>query len=113
MTDRISLRCPQRQIVGNESGLSRSFLVRGTKKAPDCLMGHAILCSNLAEGFLMLTDTAQHVRPFFRWDAIMRPTWPWMLLCGDDRGKTDQQLLKRKQSVIELAVRGHKVNQHR
>ena len=79
---------------------------------PDCLMGDAILSGNLAKGFVLLTDTAHHVWPFFRRDAMQRLMWTWMLLCRDDRENTDQPLLECEQSVIELAVRGHKVNQH-
>jgi hypothetical protein len=45
-------------------------------------------------------------------DAMVRLTWTWMLLCGDDRGKTAKHLLECKQFVIELAVRGYKVDQH-
>lgn len=58
----------------------------------------------------MLTDTAHYVGPFFRWDAMLRLMWTWMLLCGDDRGKTAKQLLECKQSVIELSMRSNKVN---
>ena len=75
-------------------------------------MGYTILSGNLAKRFVMLTDTAHHVWPFFRWDAMMRLTWTRVLLCGDDRGQTAKHVLERKQSVIELAMRGHKVNQH-
>jgi hypothetical protein len=94
----------------NESGLSCSFLARSTKKAPDCLAGDAILSDNLAMGFVVLTHTTYHVRPFFRWDAIVRLTWTWMLLDGDDGGNTTEHLLQCEETVIELAVWGHKVN---
>ena len=75
-------------------------------------MGDTILSGNLAKGFVLLTDTTHHIWPFFRWDSILRLMWTWMLLCGDDRGDSAKQLLECKQSVIELAVRGHKVNEH-
>jgi hypothetical protein len=94
----------------NESGLSCAFLAGSTKKTPDCLAGYAIRSGNLAKRFVMLTHTAYHIRPFFRWDAIVRLTWTWMLLVGDDLGNTAQYLLEGEQSVIELTVRGHKVN---
>ncbi|OLB34571.1 MAG: hypothetical protein AUH05_15565 [Ktedonobacter sp. 13_2_20CM_53_11] len=73
-------------------------------------MGDAIMSGNLAEGFVMLTDTAHHVWPFFCWYALVRLTWTWMLLSGDDRGNTAKQLLQGKQVLKELALRGHKVN---
>jgi len=93
-------------------GLSCSVHARSPQKTPDCLAGHAIISGNLAKGFVVLTDTAHHVRPFFRWDAMVRLTWTWMLLCGDDRGNTAKQLFECEQSSIELAMRGEKVNQH-
>jgi hypothetical protein len=62
-------------------GLSCSFLARSSQKTPDCLMGHAVISGNLAQGFVVLTDTAYHVRPFFSWDGIERLTRSWMLLC--------------------------------
>jgi hypothetical protein len=113
MSDRLSHQASSRTGRGNENGLSRSFLVRITKKAPDCLMGDVILSSNLAEGFLIFTDTTHHLWPFFCWNAIVRLTWASMLLCGDDRGKSAKHVLECKQLVIELSVRGNKVNQHR
>jgi hypothetical protein len=61
---------------------------------------------------VLLTDTAHHVRPFFRWDAIVRLTWTWMLLDGDERGNTTEYVLQCEESVIELAVGGEKVDQH-
>ena len=73
-------------------------------------MGDAIMSGNLAEGFVMLTDTAHHVWPFFCWYALVRLTWTWMLLSGDDGGNTAKQLLQGKQVLKELALRGHKVN---
>ncbi len=75
-------------------------------------MGYAIISSNLAEGFVILTDTEHHVWPCFHWDARARIMWTWMLLCRDDRGNTAKQLLECKQSVIELAMRDNKVNEH-
>jgi hypothetical protein len=92
--------------------LSCSFLATSTKKTPDCLTRHAILSGNLAQGFVVLTDTAHHVGPFFRWDGMLRLMWTWTLLCGDERGKTTQNLLEGEESLIELAVRGEKVDQH-
>ena len=68
------------------------------------------MSGNLAEGFVMLTDTAHHVWPFFCWYALVRLTWTWMLLSGDDRGNAAKQLLQGKQVLKELALRGHKVN---
>ena len=75
-------------------------------------MGHAVISGNLAKGFVMLTDTTHHVWPFFRWDSMLRLMWTWMLLCGDDRGNAAEQLLKCEESLIELAMRGEKVDQH-
>jgi hypothetical protein len=60
----------------------------------------------------MLTDTAHHVGPFFRWDGMVRLTWTWTLLCTDERGNTPQDLLEGKKSLRELAVWGEKVDQH-
>ena len=88
------------------------MLVKRTQKTPDCLMGHAIMSGTPAKGFVLLTDTAHHVRPFFRWNGMVRLTWTWMLLCGYERGKTAKRLLECEQSVIELTVRGNKVDQH-
>ena len=110
MSDRISHQRRHRQAGRNESGLSCSFLATTTKKTPDRLMGDAILSGNLAQGFVLLTDVTHHVWPFFRWDAMLRHMWTWMLLYGDDRGKTAKQLLECKHSEIELAVRGKEVN---
>ena len=70
------------------------------------------MSGNLAEGFVMLTDTAHHVWPFFCWYALVRLTWTWMLLSGDDRGNTAKQLFECEQSSIELAMRFEKVDQH-
>src|SRR6266478_4184511 len=112
MSDHISHKRPQRQARGNESGLSCAFLARSTKKTPDCLAGHAIISGNLAKGFVVLTDTAYHVRPFFCWDGMVRLTWTWILLYDGEKGKTARPLLKREESLRELAVRGEKVDQH-
>ncbi len=43
---------------------------------------------------------------------MVRLTWTRMLLCGDDRGKTAKHLLQCEQSLKELTVWSHKVNQH-
>jgi hypothetical protein len=67
---------------GNEKGLPCSFLARSTKKTPDCLAGHAISSGNLAKRFLVLKNPAHHIQPFFRWNAMLRLMWTWMLLYG-------------------------------
>ena len=110
MSDRLSHQASSRTGRGDESALSRSFLIRSTKKAPDCLMGDTIIRGNLAEGFVMLTDEAYHVWPFFFRYAMVRLTWTWMLLMGDDRGNTAKHLLQCKRPVIELSLRSNKVN---
>jgi hypothetical protein len=74
------------------------------QKAPDCLLGHAILSGNLAKGFVLLMDTAHHVWPFFEWDGMVRLTWTWMLLFGNERRYTAKHLLQCEKSVIELAI---------
>jgi hypothetical protein len=91
-------------------GLSCSFLISSTKKTPYCLPGYAIMSGNLAKGFMILTDTVHHVRPFFLWDGIVRITWTRMLLHGDDLGKTAKYLLEGEESLIEPAVWGEKVD---
>ncbi len=73
-------------------------------------MGHAVISSNLVQGFVVLTDTAHHLRPFFRWDAVLRLTWAWMRLCCDERWKTTGHLLEGEESLIELAVRCKEVD---
>ncbi len=73
-------------------------------------MGHVISSRNLAKGFVVLKDTAHHLWPFFRWDAMVRLTWTWMLLCGYDRRNAAKRLLEREESLRELAVRGEKVD---
>jgi len=55
-------------------------------------------------------DTADHVGPFFRWDAIARLTWTCMLLRGEEGRNTAKQLFQCKQSVQELPVRYYKMN---
>ena len=85
---------------------------RSTKDPSDGFVGNAVISGNLAQGFVVLNDTAHLVGPFFRWDSIVRLTWNRMLLVRDDLGNTAQYLLEGEQSVIELTVRGHKVNQH-
>ena len=88
------------------------MVARSTKDASDGFVGHAVISGNLAQGFVVFNDASYHVGPFFRWDAIVRPTWTWMLLCGHDRGKTAKHLLERKESLMELTMRGNKVDQH-
>jgi hypothetical protein len=36
--------------------------------------------SYLAQGFVVFNDAADHVWPFFRWDAMVRLTWTRMLV---------------------------------
>jgi hypothetical protein len=72
-------------------------------------VGHAVVSGNLTKGFVVLKDTAHHIRPFFGRDGMLKLTWAWMLLCGEERGKTAKQLLEREESLRELAVRGEKV----
>jgi len=43
-------------------------------------MGHAVISGNLAKGFVVLKDAAQHLRPFFSGDAVLRLMLSWMLL---------------------------------
>jgi hypothetical protein len=110
MIDLISHKCPQRQAGGNERDLSCAFLARSTQNTPDCLVGHAVISSNLAQGFVVLKDTAHHVGPFFRRDAVLRLTWAWMLLYCYERGNTTEYLLECEESLRELAVRCKEVN---
>ena len=65
---------------GDESSLSCSVVARSTKDASDGFVGHAVISSNLAQGFVVFNDTAYHVGPFFWWDAIVRLSWTCMLL---------------------------------
>jgi hypothetical protein len=112
MINCISHKRRQRQVRVNERSLSCAFLASSPQKTPDCLARDAIGSGNLAKGFVVFKDTAHHVRPFFRWDGMVRLTWTWMLLCGDDRGNTTQGLLEGTKALIELAVWGKKVDQH-
>ena len=70
------------------------------------------MSGNVAKRFVLLKHTAYHVGPFFRWNSMLRLTWTWMLLCGDERGKTAKHVLECKQALKELAVGGEKVDQH-
>ena len=54
-----------------KKGLYCAFLARSTKKTSDCLVRHAVIGGNLAKGFLILKDTAQHVRPFVRGNTLL------------------------------------------
>jgi len=65
---------------GNENGLSSAVVSRNTKDTSDGFVGHAVLSSNPAQGFMLFNDPAYHVGPFFRWDAIVWLTWTCMLL---------------------------------
>ncbi len=58
-----------------KSLLSRSVVARSTKETSDGFVGHAVIGSKLAQGFMVFHDTAHHIRPFFRWDAVARLTW--------------------------------------
>jgi hypothetical protein len=75
-------------------------------------VGHALISGNLAEGFVILTDTAHHVRPYFSCDAMVRLKRTWMLLCGHERGKTAKHTLECDESLIKLTMRLDKVDQH-
>jgi hypothetical protein len=68
------------------------------------------MSGDLAKRFVILTDTAYHIGPFFWWDAMMRLTWTWVLLCGDDRVKTAKHVLQCEQSLKKLTVWSNKVN---
>jgi len=76
-------------------------------------MGHAVISGNLAKGFVVLKDAAQHLRPFFSGDAVLRLMLSWMLLYFYEGGNTTEQLLKREEPLKELAVWGDEVDQHR
>jgi len=43
-------------------------------------------------------------------DAMVRLTWTWMLLCGEERGNSAKHVLECEESSRELAVRGEKVD---
>ena len=68
------------------------------------------MSGNLAKGFVVFTDTAHHVGPFFRCDAMVGLTWTWMLLCGDDRRNAAKHLPECEESLIELAMRCKEVH---
>jgi len=55
-------------------------VARSTKDTSDGFVGHAVLSGNLAQGFVVFNDAPYHIRPFFRWDAMVRLTWTRMLL---------------------------------
>ncbi len=69
-----------KDMQGDENGLSCSVAARSTKDASDGFVGHPVISGNVAQGFVLLMDTAYHVRQFFWWDAIVRITWTCMLL---------------------------------
>ena len=73
-------------------------------------MRHAVMSGHLAKRFVILTDTAYYIGPFFCWNAMVRLMWPWMLLCGNDRGNATQDLLEGKKTLIELAMGNEKVD---
>lgn len=75
-------------------------------------MGHAIMSGNLAQGFMLLTDTAYHVGPCFNWNSMLRLTWTCMLMCGGQRDDIAKYVLECKQSLGELAVWDKKMDQH-
>jgi len=75
-------------------------------------MGHAVISGNLSQGVVVFTNTVHHIGPFFWWDAMVRRTWTWRPLCGYDWRNAPKHLLECVESLIELAVRGNKVNQH-
>lgn len=56
------------------------MVARSTKDPSDSFVGHAVISGNLAQGFVVFNDTAYHVGPFFKWDTIVRLTWPKILL---------------------------------
>jgi hypothetical protein len=95
---------------GGKSLLSCSVVARSTKEMPGCLVGHPVISGNLAQGFVVLTDTAHHLRPFFSRDAVLRLTWACMLLYSYERGNTTEHLLEGEESLIKLAVRCKEVN---
>ena len=82
------------------------------KDPSDGFVGHPIISGNLAQGFLLFHDTAHHVGPFFRWDAIVRLTWTCMLLGGEEGRNTAEQVFQCKQSLQELPERRNEMNQH-
>jgi hypothetical protein len=88
------------------------MVASSTKETSDGFVGHVVISGNLTQRFVVFNDTAYDVRPCFRWNGIVRLTWLWMLLCGDERGKTTHDLLDCQESLIELPVRDEKVDQH-
>ena len=86
------------------------MVARSTKDPSDSFVGHAVISGHLAQGFMVLNDTAYHVGPCFRWDTMVRLTWTRILLGGEERRKTAKQLFQRKQSLKELTVWSNKVN---
>ena len=108
--DPISLKHSQRQAGEGKTLLSCSVVARSTKDTSYCLVGHTVISGNLAKGFVVLKDTAHHLRPFLRGNALFRLLWAWTLLCGEERGNTAKQLFECEESLIELAVRGEKVD---
>ena len=88
------------------------MVTRSAKNLSDGFVRHAIISGNSAQGFVVFNDTAHHVGPFFRWDAMLRLTWTRILLSGEGRRKTARQLFQGKQSLQELSVRSNEVDQH-
>ena len=56
------------------------MVARSTKDPSDGFVGHTVLSGNLAQGFMVFNDAADHIRPFFSGDAVVRLTWTRMLL---------------------------------
>jgi hypothetical protein len=83
----LSRKHAQKQAGEGKRLLSCSVVAQSTKDTSNCLVGHPIISSNLAQGFVVLTGTAHHLRPFFSRDAMLRLTWTWMLLFGYERGE--------------------------
>ena len=94
-----SMEMPEKQVVNNvtvreshlrqassqtgredESGLSCSVVARSPKDPSDRFVGHTVISGHLAQGFVVFTDTAHHVGPFFRWDTVLRLAWTHILL---------------------------------
>ena len=65
---------------GDESCSFCSVVARSTKDASDGFVGHTVISSNLAQGFVAFNDTSHRVGPLFQWDAIVRLTWTSILL---------------------------------
>ena len=92
--------------------LSCSVVARSPKETSYDLVGHPVTRRNLAKGFVVLKDTVHPLRPFLRGSAPVRLLWTWTLLCGEERGHTAKQLFVGEESLMELAVRVEKVDQH-